>query len=86
MVFIIPKAELPMVQYTPVKYKDENAMMAAVPNGVVILFISTDELVFVPWDEIVAYAVLAPRQKPELPKEDKKATVREIKKPSEPVK
>jgi hypothetical protein len=89
MVYVIPKNEMPQMQYTPVKYKDEITMMAITPKGPVILFTDTDEVIFSTWDEIVAYAATAERQ--EIPKEPtvaeeppapKKTGIREIKKPN----
>ena len=88
MVYLIPKQELPQqIQYTPVKYMDEIAMMAVTPKGPVILFTETDEVIFVTWDEIVRYAATAPRQQipmnmdtqePEEPTPAKKPAVREV--------
>ena len=57
MVYLIPKLEMPVVQYTPVKYKEDVAMLAITQNGPVILFTATDELIFVPYDEIIEFAV-----------------------------
>jgi hypothetical protein len=90
MVYIIPKNEMPQMQYTPVKYKDEITMMAVTPKGPVILFTDTDEVIFSTWDEIVAYAATAPRleipKEPtvaeETPAQKKTSGIREIKKPN----
>ena len=86
MVYLIPKQELPQqIQYTPVKYMDEIAMMAVTPKGPVILFTDSDEVIFVTWDEIVRFAATAQRQvipmepqEPEEPAPAKKPAVREI--------
>jgi hypothetical protein len=82
MVYVIPKLELPQMQYTPVKYKEEITMMAVTPKGPVILYTDSDTALFLTWDEIVSYAATAPRT--ELPKEPaeepvKKSNLREVK-------
>ena len=63
MVYLLPKEEMPDVSYKLVKYKNEIAMFGIATNGPVILFTATDELVFTPWDEIIAYAATSPREK-----------------------
>lgn len=63
MVIAIPKKQIPALQYNPVLYKDEIAMAGIDPKGLVVLYTATDELIFCPWDEIVAYAATAPREK-----------------------
>lgn len=86
MVLIIPKEELLNLQYTPVKYKDEIAMMAVAPKGIVILFTALDEVRFIPWDEIVEFTAMAPAKKIEEESQkdtpEKKKGVREIPKPN----
>jgi len=69
MVYLIPKSEMPVLQYTPVKYKDEIAMFAVSPNGPVILFTATDELIFAPWDEVITFAATSPRKQPPAPEQ-----------------
>lgn len=77
MAYIIPKLELPVLQYTPMKFHDELAMFGVAPNGAIIMFIDRDENLFVPWDEVVEYAAIAKKQAPpakpdEEPKQEKK--------------
>ena len=92
MVFLIPKQEMPQMQYTPVKYKNEITMMGVTPKGPIIMYTDTDEVVFITWDEIVAYAATAPRQElqiepppePEPAAPAKKPAVREVNRPAKP--
>lgn len=82
MVFVVPKTDLPVMNYTPAKMKDELVMFGVTQNGPVIMYIDRDETVFVPWDEVIAFAATAPRQKPaEKPEptpEEKKSPLREV--------
>jgi hypothetical protein len=82
MVYLIPKSEMPQLQYTPVKYKEEITMMAVTPKGPVVLYTDTDEVLFVTWDEIIAYAATAQRQKipeePESVKETEPAPTKKL--------
>ena len=85
MVFTIPKKEMPKLTYTPFKHMDGIAMLAPSPQGPVIYFMESDEVIFVPYDEIIGYAAGAPRKKlPEAEETDEppKRGLREIKKPS----
>ena len=62
MVYLLPKEEMPDISYKPVKYKGEIAMFGVATNGPVILFTATDELIFSPWDEVIAFAATSPRK------------------------
>jgi len=74
MVYLIPKLEMPVLQYTPVKYKDDVAMLGISPNGPVVLFTATDELIFVPYDEIIELAATAERKQPPAKPEEAKTS------------
>lgn len=82
MPYLIEKDEIPGIQYTPVKYKGEIAMMGITQNGPIIMFTALDQIRFVPWDEIVAFAATAPIVEPETEKkEEPPKKLRELKKP-----
>lgn len=84
MVYIISKKELFGLQYQPVMFKEEVAMMAIAPKGVIALFTDTDEARFIDWQEIVECTATAKAEKvpePEAVEPHKKGTTREIKKP-----
>jgi hypothetical protein len=83
MPYLIEKDEMPTIQYTPVKYKGEIAMLGITPNGPIIMFTALDQIRFVSWDEIVAFAATAPIVEPEdaKKKDDAPKKLREIKKP-----
>lgn len=82
MPYRIQKEDLPQLQYTPVKDRDDITLLGITPNGPVIIYTALDEVRFVSWDEIVAWASTAPLKEPEVPKPEKK--VREVPKPSKP--
>ena len=63
MPYMISKAETPNAQYTKILYHDEVLMMTITPNGPVIVFTDGGDTLFVPWDEIVEYAVTSPNRK-----------------------
>jgi hypothetical protein len=81
MVYLIEKKELPKVSYARAEYKDDIVMMGVTQAGVALLFPGLDEALFVEWDEIIAYAAVAPRKT--IPKETeepaKKSQLREVK-------
>ena len=83
MPYLIEKEEMPGIQYTPVKYKGEIAMMGITQNGPIIMFTALDQIRFVSWDEIVAFAATAPIVEPEeeKKKEEPSKKLRDIKKP-----
>lgn len=83
MPYLIEKSEIPQMQYSPVKYKDEIAMLGITANGPVIMFTALDQIRFVSWDEIVAFAATAPIVEPDekKPAADSKKKLREIPKP-----
>lgn len=82
MPYKVEKEDLPLLQYTPVKDRDDITMLGVTTNGPVIVYTALDEIRFVSWDEIVAWAATAPLKEPEAPKHEKK--VREVQKPSKP--
>ena len=84
MPYLIEKDEIPAIQYTPVKYKDEIAMLGVTQNGPIIMFTALDQIRFVSWDEIVAFAATAEIIKPDEKKKSDESTtkkLRDIKKP-----
>ena len=81
MPYLIDKDDIPGIQYFPVKMKDEIAMLGITANGPVIMFTALDQIRFVSWDEIVAFAATAPIVSADDKAHDAPKKVREIKKP-----
>jgi hypothetical protein len=86
MPLIFQKVDIPNAQYTPIKYHDDTVMMTITPNGPVLVYVESNEKLFVPWEEIVEFAATSPNKKNmdiDEPAEDtkKRGGPREIKPP-----
>jgi hypothetical protein len=83
MPYLIEKDDMPAIQYSPVKYKGEIAMLGITQSGPFIMYTALDQIRFVSWDEIVAFAATAPIAEPDVEKkkEETKKALRELKKP-----